>query len=55
MLILQKKKWMKLEQGTNRGHLKTFSKSIKEDENVGLKNKTLIGGMILITSKVYRR
>ena len=37
------------------GYLKTFSKSIKEDENMGLKNKTLIGGWILITSKVYRR
>ena len=37
------------------GYLKTFSKSIKEDENMGLKNKTLIGGWILITSKGYRR
>ena len=37
------------------GYLKTFSKSIKEDETMGLKNKTLIGGWILITSKVYRR
>ena len=36
------------------GYLKTFSKSIKEDENMGLKNKTLIGGWILITSKVYK-
>ena len=36
------------------GYLKTFSKSIMEDENMGLKNETLIGGWILITSKVYR-
>ena len=26
------------------GNLKTFSKSIKEDENMDLKNKTIIGG-----------
>ena len=26
------------------GYLKTFSKSIKEDENVSLKNKCLFGG-----------
>ena len=37
------------------GYLKTFSKSIKEDENMSLKNKTLIGGWILIASKAYRR
>ena len=37
------------------GYLKTFSKSIKKDENMSLKNKTLIGGRILIPSKVYRR
>ena len=37
------------------GYLKTCSKSIKEDENMCLKNKTLIGGWILIASKVYRR
>ena len=36
------------------GYLKTFSKFIKEDENMSLKNKTLIGGWILIASKVYR-
>ena len=36
------------------GYLKTFSKSIKEDEYVRLKSETLIGGWILITSKVYR-
>ena len=27
-------------------YLKIFSKSIKEDENMGLKNKTLPGGWI---------
>ena len=37
------------------GHLKTFLKSINEDENMGLKNKTLVGGWILIISKVYSR
>ena len=37
------------------GYLKTFSKSINEDENMGLKNKILIGGWILIILKVYRR
>ena len=37
------------------GSLKTFSKSIKEDENMSLKNKTLIGVWILIASKVDRR
>ena len=36
------------------GYLKTFSKSIKEDENMGLKNSTVIGGWILFTSKIYR-
>ena len=36
------------------GYLKTFSKSIKEDENTSLKNKTLMGRWILIASKVYR-
>ena len=36
------------------GYLKIFSKSIKEDENTSLKNKTLMGGWILIASKVYR-
>ena len=34
------------------GYLKTFSKSIKEDENMSLKNKTLMGGWVLIASKV---
>ena len=37
------------------GYLKTFSKFIKEDENMGLKNKCLIGGWILMASKIYRR
>ena len=37
------------------GYLKTFSKSIKEDENMSLKNKCLIGGWILMASKVYRQ
>ena len=37
------------------GYLKTFSKSIKKDENMSLKNKFLIGGWILMASKVYRR
>ena len=37
------------------GYLKTFSKSIRENENMGLKNKTLMGGWILIASKAYRR
>ena len=36
------------------GYLKNFSKFIKEDENMSLKNKTLIDGWILIASKVYR-
>ena len=36
------------------GYLKTFSKSITEDENMRLKNKTLMGGWILIALKVYR-
>ena len=37
------------------GNLKTFSKFIKEDENMSLKNKCLIGGWILMTSKIYKR
>ena len=37
------------------GYLKAFLKFIKEDENMGLKNKCLIGGWILMTSKIYRR
>ena len=37
------------------GNLKTFSKSIKEDENMSLRNKSLIGSWLLMASKVYRR
>ena len=37
------------------GYLKAFSKFIKEDENMSLKNKCLIGGWILMTSKIYRQ
>ena len=37
------------------GYLKTFLKFIKEDENMGLENKTLIGGWLLMASKVYKR
>ena len=37
------------------GYLKAFSKFIKEDENMSLKSKCLIGGWILMTSKTYRR
>ena len=36
------------------GNLRTFSKSIKEDENMGIKNKTLISRWLLMASKVYR-
>ena len=36
-------------------NLKTFSKSIKEHENMGLKNKFLIGGWLIMASNVYRR
>ena len=36
-------------------YLKTFSKYVKEDENMSLKNKCLFGGWILMASKVYRR
>ena len=35
-------------------NLKTSSKSIKEDENMRLKNKYLFGGWISIAAKVYR-
>ena len=38
---------------TNR--LKTFSKCIKDDENINLKNKCLFGGWILMASKLYRK
>ena len=36
-------------------NLKTFSKSIKEDKNLGLKNKALLGGWLIMASNVYRR
>ena len=36
-------------------YLKAFSKFIKKDENMSLKEKCLIGGCILMTSKIYRR
>ena len=36
-------------------YLKTFSESIKKDEDMSLKNKYLFGGWILMASKVYRR
>ena len=35
-------------------YLKTFPKSIKEDENMSLKRKCLIGRWSLMASKVYR-
>ena len=37
------------------GNLKTFSESIKEHENMGLKNKSLIGGWLLMAVNIYRR
>ena len=36
-------------------YLKTFLKSIKENENMSLKNKTLMGGWISTAAKVFRR
>ena len=36
-------------------YLKTFPKSIKEDENMILKKKTVLGGWISVAAKVYRR
>ena len=36
-------------------YFKTFSKSIKEDENMSLKNTYLFARWILMASKVYRR
>ena len=35
--------------------LKTFSKSIKDFENISLKNKALLGGWISTAAKVFRR
>ena len=37
------------------GYLKTFSKFIKEHKNMSLKNKCLVGGWILMASKIYRQ
>ena len=37
------------------GNLKTFSKSRKEHENMGLKNKSLIGGWLLMAANIYRQ
>ena len=36
------------------GNLKTFSKSIKEHKNMGLKNKSLTGGWLLMTAKIHK-
>ena len=36
-------------------YLKTFSKSIKENENISLKNKTLLGEWMSTADKVFRR
>ena len=36
-------------------NLKTFSKSIKEHENMGLKNKSLVGGWLLMAANIYIR
>ena len=36
-------------------NLKTFSKSIKEHENMGRKNKSLIGGWLLMAANIQRR
>ena len=36
------------------GNLKTFLKSIKEDESMSFKNKSLIGDWLLMASKVCR-
>ena len=35
--------------------LKTFSKCIKDDGNISLKNKCLFGGWFLMASKLYRK
>ena len=35
-------------------NLKAFSKSMKEDENMTLKNKVLFGGWISVAAKAYR-
>ena len=36
-------------------YLKTFSKSVIEDENITLKNKVLLGGWLSTAAKVFRR
>ena len=36
-------------------NLKTFLKSIKDHENMGLKNKSLIGGWLLMSAKICKR
>ena len=36
-------------------YLKTFSKYIKDDENMSRKNKCLFGGWILMASKLYKK
>ena len=36
-------------------YLETFSKYIKDDENMSLKNKFLFGGWILMASKLYKK
>ena len=36
------------------GNLKTFSKSMKEHKNMGLKNKSLIGRWLLMAANIYR-
>ena len=36
-------------------NLKTFFKLIKEHDNRGLKNKSLIGGWLIMAAKIYRR
>ena len=36
-------------------NLKIFLKSIKDHENMGLQSKSLIGGWLLMTAKIYKR
>ena len=36
-------------------YLKSFSKSIKENENMSFKNKVLMGGWISTVARVFRR
>ena len=36
-------------------YLETFSKCIKNDENMRLKNKCLFGGWLLMASKLYKK